>query len=255
MHGLPAMLVAIMSSSSNPDQNSLTALTRAYERYGLQATDWIENFTRQGGRVFCKSGCLHCCNLPIRVSLLEALLTASQLSGSQLESMRIRAHEIIGNARVATSWDDYFSSHRSKIGYCPLLDQNTGACTAYEVRPGRCRDTFSAMNAHYCTVGTLETMNRRERLEYDRDVEANPATDGVTHYVAPLEDLGTNIWEVASGEMRSGWGFEIWGDFWVLTALTQDDAFMLAVRAGRVKRARTRAKAIGLWNVEILEIG
>jgi Fe-S-cluster containining protein len=241
-------------SAANPDQHSLMALSRAYERYGLQASDWIDDFTRQGGRVHCKSGCLHCCNLPIRVSLLEALLTASQLSDSQLEAMQVRAREVLENASVASSWDDYFLSHRQKIGYCPLLDQTTGACTAYEVRPGRCRDTFSAMNAHFCTLGTLENLNRRERLDYNREVEANPATDGVTHYIAPLEDLGLSIWEVAGEEMRSGWGFEIWGDFWVLTALTQDVAFMAAVRAGQVKLARKRAKTIGLFNIEIVEI-
>ena len=241
--------------TANPDQESLTTLSRAYDQYGLQAGDWIEDFTRQGGRVHCKSGCLHCCNLPIRVSLLEALLTASQLSLSQLESMQIRAREVLENARVASSWDDYFLRHRQQVGYCPLLDQTTGACTAYEVRPGRCRDTFSAMNAHFCTVGTLENLNRRERSDYNREVEANPATDGVTHYIAPLEDLGVNIWEVASEAMRSGWGLEVWGDFWVLTALTQDDAFMAAVRAGQVKLARKRAKTIGLFNIEILEIG
>jgi Fe-S-cluster containining protein len=250
------MLIAVMSaSSSNPDQHSLATLSRAYERYGLQASDWIEEFTQQGGTVHCKSGCLHCCNLPIRVSLLEALLTVSQLSDLQLEAMQIRAREILENARVASSWDDYFLSHRQKIGYCPLLDQTTGACTAYEVRPGRCRDTYSAMNAHFCTVGTLENLNRRERSDYNREVIANPVTDGVTHYIAPLEDLGTNIWEVASDAMRSSWGFEIWGDFWVLTALTQDDAFMDFVRAGQVKQARKRAKTVGLFNIEILEIG
>jgi Fe-S-cluster containining protein len=233
----------------------MMVLARAYERYELQANDWIEEFTRHGGTVFCKSGCLHCCNLPIRVSLLEALLTASQLSISQLKSMEVRAREILENASVASNWDDYFLSHRSRIGYCPLLDQASGACTAYEVRPGRCRDTYSAMSAHFCTVGTLEGMNRRERSDYQREVKANPVTDGVTHYIAPLEDLGTNIWEVASEAMRSSWGFEIWGDFWVLTALTQDDVFMTAVRAGQVKGARKRAKTIGLWNIEILEIG
>jgi Fe-S-cluster containining protein len=243
-----------MPPESNPDQQSLTALTRAYERYGTQASDWISGFTQQGGRVYCKSGCLHCCNLPIRVSLLEALLTASQLSKVQLESMQVRAREILRNARVASSWDDYFLSHRQKIGYCPLLDQTSGACTAYEVRPGRCRDTYSAMDAHFCTVGTLENLNRRERLDYNHQVEANPVMDGVTHYIAALEDLGTNIWEVASEAMRSSWGLEVWGDFWVLTALTQDDAFMVAVRAGQVKVARKRAKTIGLWNIEIVEI-
>jgi Fe-S-cluster containining protein len=238
---------------TNPDQKSLTALTRAYERYGVRASRWIEDFTRQGGTVYCQSGCLHCCNLPIRVSLIEALLTASQLSPDQLGVMRVRAQAILENARAASSWDDYFLSHRRNVGYCPLLDQTIGTCTAYEVRPGRCRDTYSAMDAHFCTVGTLENLSRRERLEYDRAVDANPVTDGLTHYIAPLEDLGEAIWEVAGAQMRSDWGVEVWGDFWVLTALAQDEAFMLSVRAGQVRQARGRAKQLRLWHDEILE--
>ncbi len=232
----------------------MTAIARAYARYAQQASDWIERYTQQGGTVHCKSGCLHCCNLPIRVSLIEALLTATHLLPAQLQAMHSRAPEILENARRATNWNDYFAHHRQDIGYCPLLDQTTGACTAYEVRPGRCRDTYSAMSAHYCTVGTLEHLGRQERARYNREVKANPVTDGISHYIAPLEDLGETIWDEASRTMREAWGLEVWGDFWVLTSLSQDDAFMGAVRAGQVKRARLRAKALGLWHIEIVQI-
>ncbi len=232
----------------------MTAVQRAYDRYGQQASDWIARFTRQGGTVHCHSGCLHCCNLPVRVSLIEALLTASALSLSQMASMQLRATEVIENAQSASSWDAYFQRHRERIGYCPLLDQTTGACTAYEVRPARCRDTYSALSSHYCTVGTLEHLSRAERTQYKREVKANPATDGISHYIAPLEDFGEAIWDVASRTMRSGWGVEVWGDFWVLTALTQDAAFMSAVRTGQVARAIKRAKTLGLWHVEIVQI-
>jgi Fe-S-cluster containining protein len=232
----------------------MTAVQRAYDRYGQQASGWIARFTRQGGTVHCRSGCVHCCNFPVRVSLIEALLTASALSRSQMASMQLRATEVIENARTATSWDAYFQRHREQIGYCPLLDQTTGACTAYEVRPARCRDTFSALSSQYCQVGTLEHLNRAERSEYNRQVKANPATDGLSHYIAPLEDLGEEIWQVASRTMRSEWGVEVWGDFWVLTALTQDTAFMNAIRAGQVGRAIKRAKAMGLWHIEIVQI-
>ena len=232
----------------------MTTIARAYSDYAQRASAWIERYTRQGGTVHCKSGCLHCCNLPIRVSLIEALLTATHLSPAQLQAMQARAPEILENARRATNWNGYFARHRQDIGYCPLLDQSTGACNAYEVRPGRCRDTYSAMSAHYCTVGTLEHLNRQERARYNREVKANPVTDGISHYIAPLEDLGASIWDVAGHTMRQAWGLEVWGDFWVLTSLSQDGAFMGAVRAGQVKRSRSRAKVLGLWHSEIVQI-
>jgi Fe-S-cluster containining protein len=241
-------------SPIHPDQALLTAVARAYSGFNRDASVWIEDFTRQGGKIHCQSGCFYCCNFPIRVSLAEALLTASQLSNEQLESMKSHAQKVLENAKTATNWDEYFARHREQVGFCPLLDQATGACTAYEVRPGRCRDTFSALSADYCKVGTLERLNRAERLEYKRAVKANAATDGLSHYVAPLEDLGTNIWEVASRQMQQSWGLEVWGDFWVLTTLSQDDAFMAAVRAGQVKSALRRAKILGLWHLEIVQI-
>ncbi len=238
----------------NPDQPIINAVARAYALYGQQASTWMTDFTRQGGKVHCHAGCMNCCNFPIRVSLPEALLTAQKLSLEQQKSMDIRAKEIIQNANRATSWNQYFQQHREKIGYCPLLDQSTGACTAYEARPARCRDTFSALSNHYCKVGTLEQMNRQEQAAYRRQVKANPATDGQTHYIAALEDMGQNIWEVASRSMKSAWGLEVWGDFWVLTALSQNPDFMGAIRAGQGKKAIRAAKKIGLWNIEIVQV-
>jgi Fe-S-cluster containining protein len=236
------------------DQRAINAIQRAYVRYERQSSTWMNRYTRQGGTVFCGAGCFHCCNLPVRVSLLEAILTASALSETQLETVRLHAARVMKNARSATSWDTYFQRHRETVGCCPLLDQTAGTCTAYDVRPARCRDTFSAMHANYCKVGTLERMNRQERARYNREVEANPVTDGLTHYIAPLEDLGEAIWDVASRTMRQEWGLEVWGDFWVLTTLTQDAAFMAVVRAGQVAGARKRARALGLWHVEIVQI-
>ncbi len=241
-------------SPTHPDQEILTAMSRAYSSFNRNASVWIEGFTRQGGEIHCQSGCFHCCNFPIRVSLAEALLTASQLNLEQLESVKFHAQKVLENARTASSWDEYFSRHRQEVGFCPLLDRTTGACGAYEARPGRCRDTFSAFSAEYCKVGTLEHLNRKDRVSYQRAVKVNPATDGLSHYVAPLEDLGVSIWEVASRQMRQSWDLEVWGDFWVLTTLCQDEAFMAAIRAGQVKSASRRATNLGLWHVEIVQI-
>lgn len=252
---LGAPMTRLPSPHASPDQPITSAVARAYAAYGRRAGQWIDRYTSQGGTVHCRSGCVHCCDFPVRVSLAEALLTASALTAEQLDAMRRRAGEVIANARTARGWDDYFQRHRREIGYCPLLDRSTGACSAYEVRPTRCRDTFSALSARYCQVGTLERLSRREQAEYTREVRANPATDGLSHYIAPLEDLSEPVWNVAARSMRQAWGLEVWGDFWVLTTLTQDAPFMEAVRAGQAGRATRRAKALGLWNAEIVEIG
>jgi Fe-S-cluster containining protein len=238
----------------HPDWQLLDALTQAYRRYQQNSQRWIKGYTQSGGQIFCGAGCFHCCNLPIKVSLLEALYTASQLDGGQLKAMQSRAAEVIQNAHLSKNWNDYIQIHRAQIGFCPLLEPSTGACTAYEARPARCRDTFSAFSSHYCQVGMPENLSRAERKQYDRAVKSSAVTDGRTHYIAPLEDIGEELWNVASGEMLAAWNLEVWGDFWVLTALCQDKAFMLAVRAGMAKKAISRAKNLGLWNLKIIEI-
>ncbi len=241
-------------ANNHSDTPIMQAVAEAYARFDARAARWIQDFTHHGGAVFCKSGCFHCCNLPIQISLAEGLLMASSLSTAQITAMRTRAFEVMNNARTASSWDEYFAQHRVKVGFCPLLDSATGACTAYEVRPARCRDTSSAMHHRYCQVGTLEGMGRQERTEYDRTVKALKVTDGVTHYIAPLEELGEAIWKSAGRAMQKAWGLEVWGDFWVLTTLATDAAFMAAVRAGQAKAAVKRAKALGLWHLEIVRI-
>lgn len=241
-------------SSLSADQPLLEAVERAYAGYTQRSAAWLEGYARQGGVVHCRSGCMNCCNFPVQVSLAEALLTAAALSDFQMQAMRRHAARVMKNAKSASNWNEYFERHRTQVGYCPLLDLESGACSAYEVRPARCRDTFSALSSKFCEVGAMQRLSRAERADYNREVKANPATDGVNHYVAPLEELGEPIWEAAGDAMRSAWGLEIWGDFWVLTALTQDAAFMAAVRSGSAARATRRAKALGLWHLEIVRI-
>jgi len=241
-------------SSLSADQPLLEAVERAYAGYTQRSAAWLEGYARQGGLVHCRSGCMNCCNFPVQVSLAEALLTAAALSDFQMQAMRRHAARVMKNAKSASNWNEYFERHRTQVGYCPLLDLESGACSAYEVRPARCRDTFSALSSKFCEVGAMQRLSRAERADYNREVKANPATDGVNHYVAPLEELGEPIWEAAGDAMRSAWGLEIWGDFWVLTALTQDAAFMAAVRSGSAARATRRAKALGLWHLEIVRI-
>ncbi|MBB5375313.1 Fe-S-cluster containining protein [Deinococcus metalli] len=231
------------------------AVTRAYERYGRKADEWRRTYEARGGRVYCGAGCAACCNMPIRVSLAEALVTAAALTPAQARGMAEHAAAVIANAQSAGGDDEYVHRHRTEVGFCPLLDRATGACTAYAARPTRCRDTFSAFPAVYCAVGTLETMTPRQLAQYHRDVARTPGTDGEWHFIAPLEHLSEPIWTAAARAMQDAWGVQVWGDYWVLTTLARDDAFMAAVEAGRPRDAWAVARRRRLAHPTVLELG
>lgn len=237
-----------------PDPVTAPVLT-AYARYARQAGAWIGRYQEQGGRVFCGAGCSACCNMPIRVSLAEALVTARALSPAQAAGVATHAGAVLSNARSARTDEEYVQRHREQVGFCPLLDRASGACTAYDARPTRCRDTFSAFPAVYCAVGTLEGMTPRERATYHREVARTPGTDGEWHFIAPLEHLSEPVWVAAARAMRQQWGLEVWGDFWVLTTLARDADFMAEIGRGRARGAWQVAARRQLAHGGVLEIG
>ncbi|ADV66904.1 protein of unknown function UPF0153 [Deinococcus maricopensis DSM 21211] len=229
------------------------AVESAYARFGTRAGAWLTEFTRAGGRVACGAGCYHCCDMPIRVSLAEALVVARALTPAQVRAVRAHARKVARNARAARDDDEYVQGHREDVSYCPLLDRESGQCTQYAVRPTRCRDTFSAMSARFCTVGVWEGMNAGERRAYRAEVRRTPGTDGETHFIAPLEEMSEPVWTAASRAMRRAWGVEVWGDFWTLTTLALDEAFMAAVGRGDRRAALTAARTLGLHHPVTLE--
>lgn len=235
-------------------ENVTVPVQQAYERYAARAGRWIEGYTERGGQVFCGAGCFACCNMPIRVSLAEALIMAQAMTPAQAKAAAAHARKVLANARTAPDEDEYVRRHRLEVGYCPFLDPRSGGCSQYQARPTRCRDTFSAFPAYYCEAETWETMTRRERQQYQREVARTPGTDGELHFIAPLEHLSEPVWEVASKAMRQAWGLEVWGDFWVLVTLATDPQFMSAITQKQARAAWQRAKALGLAHSEILEM-
>lgn len=236
------------------DQIVTNPVRAAYDRYVRQAGQWIRGYEARGGQVFCGAGCFLCCDMPIRVSLAEALITAEALTPAQAAGMAAHARAVQENARTAPDEETFVQRHRAQVSFCPLLDRATGACTQYEARPTRCRDTFSAFPARFCGAGYWETLSRREQAEYRREVARTPGTDGELHFIAPLEHLSEPAWVAASRAMRQNWGMEIWGDFWTLTTLARDQAFMRHIRSGSKKQAQQRARALGLAHPVTLEI-
>ena len=98
-------------------------------------------------------------------------------------------------------------------------------------------------------------MSRREQEAYRREVARTPGTDGELHFVAPLEHLSEPVWVAAAKSMRQTWGLEVWGDFWVLTTLARDAAFMARIGVGDGRGAWKSAQRAGLAHPALLEIG
>ncbi|MVN86161.1 YkgJ family cysteine cluster protein [Deinococcus sp. HMF7620] len=244
-----------MTASPFPHESVTAPVQQAYARYERQAKSWLTGYAQRGGRVFCGAGCSACCTMPIRVSLAEALLMARAVDEAQASAVETHARAAVQNARTARDDDEYVRRHRLELGFCPILDRETGSCSRYEARPTRCRDTYSAFPAHYCEAETWERMSRREQTEYRREVARTPGTDGELHFIAPLEHLSEPVWTAAARAMRREWGLEVWGDFWLLTTLAADARFMAAVAAGDARRAWQVASGRGLAHRMLLEFG
>lgn len=223
--------------------------------YDRRAKAWLDAYTKRGGRVHCASGCFACCDMPIRISLAEALAIGEVMTPAQHDAMRAHAAKVWDNAHAARDGDDYVRGHRANVGFCPLLDRASGRCTQYENRPARCRDTYSGLPARFCAPDGLARLTRDERRAYDREVRTNPVMDGESHFVAPLENLSVPAWERFSKAMRRELGFEVWGDFAVIVSLSRDDRFWAALRTGSPKRAIAALSRANLYHPEIVQIG
>lgn len=240
---------------STPPNTAITEAIRGrYTQYAQKAASWIKNYEARGGTVHCGAGCYFCCDMPIRLSLAEALIMAQALSDQEAAKVAKHAKAVQDNARTAPDEEQYVERHRREVGFCPLLDRASGSCTQYDARPTRCRDTFSAFPARYCAAGNWEKMTQREQEKYHREVARTPGTDGELHFIAPLEHLSEPIWVTASKAMRQHWRMEVWGDFWTLTTLAADTKFMTLVEKGDGRAAWQRAKTLGLAHPITLEI-
>ncbi|AFZ68645.1 YkgJ family cysteine cluster protein [Deinococcus peraridilitoris] len=235
-------------------QDTAREVRKQYARYDERARSWLSAYTGRGGRVYCASGCFRCCDMPIRLSWPEALTIAQSMSEDQHRDMHAHARKVWANAHCAKNLDEYVRGHRSQVGFCPLLDRATGSCSQYADRPTRCRDTYSGLPAQLCAPGGVEGLKGQARRDYQREVRTNPAMDGHSHYLAPLEDLSLPAWDRFGAMMRRELGFELWGDFAFLVCMTREEDFVKALQErdpGKVIRALRKA---GLYHPEIVQI-
>jgi Fe-S-cluster containining protein len=114
------------------------------------------------GAIACRAGCDHCCYQIVGVTPPEALAIFDHLSRTASDAALAALADRVAAARARTrglSSAERFSPDHP----CPFLEQPTGRCTIYEVRPLACRG-MNSLDAHECEARLRDPETRAEFL-------------------------------------------------------------------------------------------
>lgn len=142
-----------MTSSTKTRLPILTerSVAEARAAYLDRAKDYEADLQAQlaedGSYVSCHKGCSNCCYHPVFVTLLEGISLYQYLHENGLWTRTLKE-------KVKQTADQ---THNLSVEVwilslitCPLLDEKTLLCTAYEARPFSCRVTFSVGDPKSC---------------------------------------------------------------------------------------------------------
>jgi Fe-S-cluster containining protein len=177
---------------------------------------WIAAYRRQGGRIYCREGCRHCCDLAVHATLSEALLVAEALSDGQRRTLHGHVTSRLSGLAGIRDLKIYLRTHRQQVGYCPFLEQD-GRCGIYAVRPFSCRALLSTRPGEWCGTdfSTLHPLEKEAFLgSLDRSVVDFPG-----HYVAEAKDFGLEMEAATRWDMRETFGFSLTGNLALLVHL------------------------------------
>jgi Putative zinc- or iron-chelating domain len=123
--------------------------------------------------VSCHKGCHHCCRYPVLTSILEALTVYRGIVQKRLWTSILKARFEETSDRVrGLSVEVWILSQIA----CPLLDEATGTCLAYDSRPFSCRTVYSRSDPHLCdpshSGGLPPVLPRKEAIMEIGKVEA-----------------------------------------------------------------------------------
>jgi Fe-S-cluster containining protein len=164
-HGLPSLLEQESQSARESLEAPRTEDTASV--FVFDAAARANRFLPLLAEVACRPGCDHCCHgIKVDVTAAEALAVAAfvtdGLDGRALSALRDRVTRHAAAVKAMTL-DERLEARTP----CPVLDEVTGTCGAYDVRPMRCRSHHS-LDAAACKRA-LE--NPREAVLIDKYVD------------------------------------------------------------------------------------
>ena len=200
-------------------------------RFDGAVADWLNDYRRRGGLIYCGKGCRHCCNLAVNATYPEAVLVARAVGEGQLDKLRRHAARLAEIAAGAPDLVSYLRAHRANAGFCPFLGED-GACSVYAARPFSCRSLLATKESSWCgqDFAVLGAAERRVFMDgLDRSVVAFPM-----HYVAVTQELGQQYELESSRIMEDAVGFTLYGSLAYLVYLEKEHGLGEVVARGYV---------------------
>lgn len=211
---------------------------------------WSQAYRRQGGRLYCRRGCRHCCNLAVHATLGEARRAARTLCEDQREAVAKHVATRLAALKGISDMKSYLRAHRDRVGSCPFLDRE-GACGIYAVRPFSCRALLSTRPGDWCgtDLSALHPLEKEAFLSsLDRTV-----VDFPSHYVAASRQRGQEVEAETCWQMRETFGFSLSGNLALLVHLESEHDLSEFCRRG-ADEVNAMLQAKGLENSPLLHL-
>lgn len=113
--------------------------------------DYVMQMRQAGTNTTCKKGCASCCSHPFLISIAEGVLLYRWLQANSKWTSALRHRLVETREKVlGLAFEVWLLSDIP----CPVLDAS-GACSAYEARPLRCRVVFSTGDPALCRPNEL----------------------------------------------------------------------------------------------------
>ena len=183
---------------------------RQHDQFDRFASAWLASYLDSGGTIYCREGCVGCCNLAVHGTWPEAAAAAEVLSEQQSTSLTGYIDRLKISLPYLTDLKNYLKHHRQEIGPCPFLNER-GSCSIYTVRPLSCRALLSTRPAAWCTVDFAE-LDPWDKQAYESSLDLEVVA-WPSHYVAATQDLGRDLEETLLASMQQQKGWSLSGNF------------------------------------------
>jgi Fe-S-cluster containining protein len=150
-------------------------LAEAKARQIQTGVAYEEEMRKSGVQPTCRKGCSNCCSHPFLITVSEGILLYRWLVEHGKWNRSLRQHlEETKDKTLGLSFDVWLMANIP----CPLLQQDTQTCGAYEGRPLHCRVTFSSGSEDLCHPHQLGV-----------NTPLVPNADTIVNYTQEMRDL------------------------------------------------------------------
>jgi Fe-S-cluster containining protein len=204
-----------------PSNSLEPEVRRIHQEYQRLQEVWLSEHPQI--RIYCSPGCGYCCNMSVRVSLLEAIMIREYSDHQYLQMAAAKGMRLPDFVRNYSGDDEgYFYAFRKWLGRCPFLDRRD-RCSIHPLRPLSCRAVLSGLPGIYCEAESMESRTQMRLRKAERLLPAGIFQD--SPFVLPLIEMAEEQEWRLDRLMIEEWGVAIRGELNFLQWLLDDRKF------------------------------